>query len=320
MPKQRIYLLIMLLTILGLSLLSCSKEEKIMRNDRHWAKEYLNSIGREHYHMILCAAAESKRITRIPSDKQKTYSYAPISSSKSIETIKLLSRMGLNMDFTRKGKTPLMLAASASEYSIVHTLLQLGANPLAKDTQGKTALDYAQENPKIAQILQEALDNIQSEIYEISKPHKREIEHQNLIDDALEADSLEHADSLKIASGFRYQTKLLQKAEVSKQILIPKDASANKIMEQDPILRTAVNPIYPTFAKEKNISATVMMEVQVMPNGRVDEARVINSDDPGFDAAALRAVKASRFAPAQKGGFPVRGETIIEAIFEASPL
>ena len=315
MAKHRILIVFTLLIILGGCLLSCSKAEQKMRRDRHWAKEYLNSLGREHYPMVLVAAAQSKKVTRIPSPKQEDYSFAPISTSRSEETIKLLSRMGLDMDFTYLGKTPLMLATIASQYSIVQLLLQLGANPLRKDEEGNTALDFAEKDSKIAQLLQEALDNIHKDSFEIAKPHKRKDDDPALLEELAGADSLLGADTLAVVdSGYRYLAKLVQSSGKAKQILIPQDTDT----VQNPTLRTAVQPVYPENAKLRNLSGRVVMEVEVLPNGSVEKAKVIQSDDAVFDAAALNAVTASRFTPAQKGGFPARGKTTIEARFEAT--
>lgn len=106
----------------------------------------------------------------------------------------------------------------------------------------------------------------------------------------------------------------MQVSDETKQLLIPADGD----LERVPSLRTAVHPTYPESARKRNLGGRVVLEVDVLPNGRVDRARVIQSDNAVFDAAAISAVRASRFIPAQKGGFPVRGKTTIEAWFEAT--
>lgn len=314
MAKHRIFIVVTLLIVLGCGLLSCSKTERSMRRDRHWAKEYLNSLGREHYNMVLCAAAQSKKITRIPGPKHKDYSFADISNSRSVETIKLLSRMGLNLDYEHEGKTPLMLATLDKHFAIVQILLQLGANPLMRDDKGKTALNYAKKGSKIATALQEALDNIRSASFDVAQPHKREYSDYAVIEESSDTDSLAAADTLNADISYQYLARLVQNSNRSKQLLI----SADKDVELAPSLRTAVHPTYPEGARKKNLSGRVVMEVDVLPNGRVAEAKVTHSDNAVFNAAALSAVKASRFMPAQKGGFPVKAKSTIEARFEAT--
>jgi ankyrin repeat protein len=58
-----------------------------------------------------------------------------------------------------KGATPLMIAAWKGSLPIVKKLLEKGANPLEKDSAGKTVIDYAQEtyNPALTDYLREKL-------------------------------------------------------------------------------------------------------------------------------------------------------------------
>ena len=50
-----------------------------------------------------------------------------------------------------KGKTPLIYACSlGSSSKVIKLLLDYGANPSVKDSNGKTAFDYAKENPSLA--------------------------------------------------------------------------------------------------------------------------------------------------------------------------
>jgi hypothetical protein len=48
-----------------------------------------------------------------------------------------------------KGETPLMLAAKAGLYDFVDRLMDTGANPFARDNEGRWALDYARMQEKI---------------------------------------------------------------------------------------------------------------------------------------------------------------------------
>jgi hypothetical protein len=64
----------------------------------------------------------------------------------------------VNVDDIQKCGTPLVAASILGHKRIVEMLLENGANPHVKDREGKTALDYAQENShgEIARILRHA--------------------------------------------------------------------------------------------------------------------------------------------------------------------
>jgi protein TonB len=67
-------------------------------------------------------------------------------------------------------------------------------------------------------------------------------------------------------------------------------------------------PNYPESSRRRGQEGTVMLELRVDANGRVTEARVVESS--GFnalDAAAVETLREWRFRPAQRGGMPVAG-------------
>lgn len=61
--------------------------------------------------------------------------------------------------------------------------------------------------------------------------------------------------------------------------------------------KSRVNPSYPELARKMNITGTVKVEVVVLPNGTVKEARVVGGH-PVLANAALDAAKKWRFEPA----------------------
>ena len=68
----------------------------------------------------------------------------------------------------------------------------------------------------------------------------------------------------------------------------------------------AIRPDYPRGARQRGEEGNVVVEVEIGADGRCADARVVESS--GFmelDAAALKAVKAAKFAPAQSSGRPV---------------
>lgn len=63
---------------------------------------------------------------------------------------------------------------------------------------------------------------------------------------------------------------------------------------------------YPAHARADDVEGEVGVEIVVDREGRVVEARVTRPAGHGFDAAALTAVRAYRFSPAQREGHAVR--------------
>ena len=77
-------------------------------------------------------------------------------------------------------------------------------------------------------------------------------------------------------------------------------ASNAQQAQNDDIVRRAkskVQPAYPELARKMNITGTVKIEVVVLPNGTVKDARVVGGH-PGLANAALEAAKKWRFDPA----------------------
>ncbi|MCS3612310.1 energy transducer TonB [Salinibacter ruber] len=94
----------------------------------------------------------------------------------------------------------------------------------------------------------------------------------------------------------------------------------------------AVQPDYPTAAREASVQARVRVAVQVSETGRVtgatvlkrwrlpDEgrARTVARLDHGLEEAALVAARRSRFRPAQQNGQPVVSQTTLTFEFGTS--
>jgi TonB family protein len=95
-----------------------------------------------------------------------------------------------------------------------------------------------------------------------------------------------------------------------------RDFRASGFPAQAGVLRTnrAAKPIqtaraaYPPMALRAGIEADVQLKIDVDPQGNVIKAEIIKSGGAGFDEEALRAVKQSRFEPAQRDGQNVPAE------------
>lgn len=73
-----------------------------------------------------------------------------------------------------------------------------------------------------------------------------------------------------------------------------------------PIPLVRVPPDYPTDLRKANVEGKVVVEAILDEHGCVDEARVLESSDPGFSSAALSTVARWVFQPATFEGKPVK--------------
>jgi periplasmic protein TonB len=69
-----------------------------------------------------------------------------------------------------------------------------------------------------------------------------------------------------------------------------------------------VRASYPPIALRAGLESDVMLRIEVDAEGKVTEAEITKSGGAGFDEEALKAVKQSRFEPAQKDGQNVAAE------------
>lgn len=77
-------------------------------------------------------------------------------------------------------------------------------------------------------------------------------------------------------------------------------------LDQAPRVIFQPAPQYPPDLKKKKIQGTVYVLFIVDQDGRVKDPKVQKSDNPGFDAPALQAVKKWRFDPGKVGGKAVQ--------------
>jgi len=92
---------------------------------------------------------------------------------------------------------------------------------------------------------------------------------------------------------------------------------SGKQLDVPPRAMSEVAPAYPKQADENGVSGTVVLEIKVDENGRVQELRVINSTPPGvFDQSVIDAFRKVDFQPACKNEFAVRSVMRINVQFE----
>ena len=98
----------------------------------------------------------------------------------------------------------------------------------------------------------------------------------------------------------------------------PQSPTVHKVSEKGvtpPKVLHKVDPAYTKQAKDAKIEGTVVLNVEVHPDGRAHNMRVERSLDPGLDQMALESVEQWRFSPAKKNGEPVTVAATIEINF-----
>jgi TonB family protein len=78
---------------------------------------------------------------------------------------------------------------------------------------------------------------------------------------------------------------------------------------------------YPREMRRKRETGMVTVRFLVRPDGRVDSTRVsvLNSDNEGFNDAAVNVIRRARFAPARVDGQPVAVWVMFPLIFRLEP-
>ena len=79
-----------------------------------------------------------------------------------------------------------------------------------------------------------------------------------------------------------------------------------------------VEPEYPQEARAKGLEGTVVLKVEISPEGDVTEATPVLGD-PAFGPAAIHAVKQWKYNPYLLNGRPVAIETSVSLSFQLPP-
>jgi TonB family protein len=82
-----------------------------------------------------------------------------------------------------------------------------------------------------------------------------------------------------------------------------------------PSLAKHVPPIYPSSARSNGISGRVLLQMVVLPDGRVGDVREAFSPHADLTRAAIACVRKWRFNPALKDGAPVAVAVTAEVAF-----
>jgi TonB family protein len=100
--------------------------------------------------------------------------------------------------------------------------------------------------------------------------------------------------------------------------LLPGDGVYLPSLVQDsPELLSAPTPAYPPLLRAAGVQGQVIVTAVVDTLGQAENGsvRIVRSDNPGFDAAALATVRAARFRPARIYGRAVRVLVQVPVVF-----
>ncbi len=84
----------------------------------------------------------------------------------------------------------------------------------------------------------------------------------------------------------------------------PEQAAAEGTLTKPPALTRQGEATYPPEARNAGLTGKVLLELDLSAEGKVSQARVVESAGHGFDEAALEAVRQFEFSPAEVDGKP----------------
>ena len=101
----------------------------------------------------------------------------------------------------------------------------------------------------------------------------------------------------------------------------PAAPGARPTLTRPPKLTRFVEAPFPESEKASGAGASVVLEILISAEGKVEAARVIGPASPAFDAAALEAVKQFEFEPAEIDGAPaaIKIQYRYEFVLEQAP-
>jgi TonB family protein len=89
-------------------------------------------------------------------------------------------------------------------------------------------------------------------------------------------------------------------------------------LDQIPIARKRVPPIYPADLKETGAQGTVIVGFVLDEQGKVGDVKIVSSTNHGFDQASMDAVRLWAFSPGLKGGKPVKVRMSVPIVYALS--
>ena len=113
----------------------------------------------------------------------------------------------------------------------------------------------------------------------------------------------------------------LIKVILTMSILLTISTFAQEELEKTPSIKGGIQELaknikYPEAAKKEGIMGKVLVKALIDENGNVSKTEVIKGVDEELDAAAMKAVKMTKFEPGVKDGKNVKAEVTIPIMFK----
>ena len=105
---------------------------------------------------------------------------------------------------------------------------------------------------------------------------------------------------------------------VSSGFAAPQDEKIYKVGEAgttSPKVLYKVEPKYSESAREAKVSGTTVLSVEIAPNGKAENIRVLRSLEETLDRAAIESLEEWEFEPGKRDGVAVRVRATIEVNF-----
>ncbi len=204
-----------------------------------------------------------------------------------------------------------ILAGTIINILLFTTLGGLGEKPppLPTPSPTKLTIGFAQEKVQPAPVVPQAVEKMQPPVQQPEKqeknlpetqpkPKQRPVERQPRIapPEAKQLEQVKQEETKPVTADSK--PKQEQQEVFSKPVPFYKLTGVPRFIHEE-------KPVYPASLLKQGREATVKLEIYIDINGQVRDIKLLKSAGKDFDQAAIKAIRASTFAPGSIKGKPV---------------